>query len=111
MEAAIHHSPDLGYGTIVPIRTVRDVRLTVAPGEPDDPQRARRFVLSWWEKDPPKEAGGIMTKRVNSWYFITKTIGVKGREVAAAGQSAALWVAMFGVPYAVRLAEEGDHAG
>jgi hypothetical protein len=110
----IQHSPDLGYGTIVPLRTVRNIDLRVAPGEPDDPYRAKKFVLSWWEKDPPPEAyplkGGLTYK--DGWCFVTKLLGEKGRELVGLHplheQVSRLWVAMFGPTYGVRLAQGDD---
>lgn len=49
-------------------RTIQDVQLVVAPGEPDDPLRAKRFVLTWWE----------LTPRC-LWSFCHRNIGAEGR--------------------------------
>lgn len=47
-------------------RIIHDVVLSVAPGEVDDPQRAKRFILTWWEKK-------------TGWLFCHKSLGEEGR--------------------------------
>lgn len=59
-------------------RIIDSVLLTVAPGEPDDPHRAKAFDLTWWEKfGEPKEA----EQTRGSWSFCRKRLGIEGRQL------------------------------
>lgn len=98
-------------GAIVPIRTVRDITIVVAPGQPDDPTRAQSFILSWWEKEPPASAG-TWGCNVNGWCFFSKRLGTEAREMIRHAAEGDNWTpihhAMFGPVYAARIWREGD---
>lgn len=52
-------------------RMIADIGLAVAPGEPDDPQRAKAFDLTWWEKfGQPEEA----ERKQGEWHFCRKRL-------------------------------------
>jgi hypothetical protein len=121
VSAVRYSSAALASGAIVSIREVKEIVLSVAPGEPDDPRRARSFLLSWWEKEPPwarGQAGFTSIRRPGGWYFITKRLGAEGRLLIVgdgesgpllnADQSERLYTAMFGPLYAVRHLEEAN---
>lgn len=74
------------------------VTLVVAPGELDDPNTARRFVLSWWEKNPPATSARPTIRNYNGWCFMTKFLGTEGRLLTyKAANDPAVLRAMFGV--------------
>lgn len=73
------------------------VVLTVAPGEPDNPHTAKKFMLSWWEKNPPERYGKPTIKRFDGWCLIVRRLGVEGRLLAFKDPThPALLMAMFG---------------
>lgn len=110
--AAVHASPAVlqEQGAITRTRVVSGIDLRVAPGEPDDPKRARAFLLSWWEKDPPPSAGVPKIKQTH-WCFFTKRLGEEGRALVEAWdreERGPIWVAMFGPVYAVRFGRDDE---
>lgn len=73
------------------------IALTVAPGEPDNPTLAKRFILSWWEKNPPERYGKPVVRALKGWCLVARHLGVEGRLLAfREPNSPQLLMAMFG---------------
>lgn len=73
------------------------VTLVVAPGEPDNPEVAKRFVLSWWEKNPPPQVTPTI-RNYNGWCFVAKFLGTEARLLTfKAANDPVMLMAMFGV--------------